>query len=154
MTLTITTLGQVMAWCCQTTSHYMSQCWPRSLSPYGVIRPQWVNITKRHSTLALRDKLWSISCEYRKTSNINHTLSGNKIVDHSDVVGALPVSTAPTTPSFLDWATTIRRRDEKHLCFGIWCGLYWRFESNFFLEKLARYQQVWQYITLLLRLLG
>ena len=36
------TLVQVMAWCRQATSHYMSQCWPRSLSPYGVIRPQWV----------------------------------------------------------------------------------------------------------------
>ena len=37
------TLVQVMAWCHQPTSHYLSQCWPRSLSPYGVIRPQWVN---------------------------------------------------------------------------------------------------------------
>ena len=37
------TLVQVMAWCCQTTSHYLSQCWPRYLSPYGVTRPQWVN---------------------------------------------------------------------------------------------------------------
>ena len=25
------TLVQVMAWCCQATSHYLSQCWPRSL---------------------------------------------------------------------------------------------------------------------------
>ena len=38
------TLVQVMAWCRQATSHYLSQCWPRSLSPYGVTRPQWVNI--------------------------------------------------------------------------------------------------------------
>ena len=37
------TLVQVMAWCCQATSHYLSQFWPRSLSPYGVTRPQWVN---------------------------------------------------------------------------------------------------------------
>ena len=36
------TLVQIMAWCRQATSHYLSQCWPRSLSPYGVIRPQWV----------------------------------------------------------------------------------------------------------------
>ena len=36
------TLVQVMAWCRQATSHYPSQCWPRSLSPYGVTRPQWV----------------------------------------------------------------------------------------------------------------
>ena len=37
------TLVQVMAWCHQATSHYLSQCWPRLLSPYGVPRPQWVN---------------------------------------------------------------------------------------------------------------
>ena len=37
------TLVQVMAWCRQATSHYLNQCWPRSLSPYGVTRPQWVN---------------------------------------------------------------------------------------------------------------
>ena len=37
------TLVQVMAWCRQATSHYLSQCWPRSLLPYGVARPQWVN---------------------------------------------------------------------------------------------------------------
>ena len=40
------TLVQVMAWCHQATSHYLSQGWPRSLSPYGVTRPQsWVNWT-------------------------------------------------------------------------------------------------------------
>ena len=37
---------------------------------------------------------------YRKTSNMRCTLLGNKIVDHSDVVGASPVGTAPTTSSF------------------------------------------------------
>ena len=36
------TLVQVMAWCRQATSHYLSQCWPRSLSPYGVARPRWI----------------------------------------------------------------------------------------------------------------
>ena len=36
-------LVQVMAWCRQATSHYLSQRWPRCLSPYGVTRPQWVN---------------------------------------------------------------------------------------------------------------
>ena len=46
------TLVQVMAWCRQATSHYLSQCWPRSLSPYGVTRPQWVN--------ALADQLLAV----------------------------------------------------------------------------------------------
>ena len=33
-----------MAWCHQATSHYLSQCWPRSLSPYDVTRTEWVNL--------------------------------------------------------------------------------------------------------------
>ena len=37
------TLVQVMAWCREATSHYLSQCWPISMSPNGVTRPQWVN---------------------------------------------------------------------------------------------------------------
>ena len=44
-----------------------------------------------------------VNCKRMKcsqTSNIRHTLAGNKIVDHSDVVGASPVGTAPTTYSF------------------------------------------------------
>ena len=36
------TLVQVMAWCRQATSHYLSQCWPRSMSPCCVTRPQGV----------------------------------------------------------------------------------------------------------------
>ena len=36
------TLVQVMAWCHQATGHYLSHCWPWSLSPYGVTRPQRV----------------------------------------------------------------------------------------------------------------
>ena len=36
------TLVQVMAWCRQATSHYLSQCWPRSLLPYDITWPQWV----------------------------------------------------------------------------------------------------------------
>ena len=31
------TLVQATAWCRQATSHYLSQCWPRSLSPYGSV---------------------------------------------------------------------------------------------------------------------
>ena len=38
--------------------------------------------------------------EYRKTFNIRRTLVANKIVDHSDVVGASLVGAAPTTSSF------------------------------------------------------
>ena len=37
---------------------------------------------------------------YRQVSNIRRTLTGNKFVDHSDVVGASPVGAAPTISSF------------------------------------------------------
>ena len=40
------TLVQVMAWCCQETSHYLSLCWFRSMSPYDVTRPHRVNLLK------------------------------------------------------------------------------------------------------------
>ena len=38
------TLVQIMAWCRQATSHYLSQCWPRFLLPYGVTGAQWVKL--------------------------------------------------------------------------------------------------------------
>ena len=37
---------------------------------------------------------------FRQTFNVRHTLIGNKLVDHSDVVGASSVGAAPTTSSF------------------------------------------------------
>ena len=62
---------------------------------------------------------------YRQTSNISCTIVGNKIVHHSDVVGASPVGAAPTTSSFspwhlasMDWANATAWRDEKVLGFG------------------------------------
>ena len=41
----LSTLVQVMAWCRQATSHYLSQCWPTSMLPYDITRPQWVNVS-------------------------------------------------------------------------------------------------------------
>ena len=45
---------------------------------------------------------WKVnpSLAYRQVSNIRRTFTGNKFVDHSDVVGASPVGAAPTTSSF------------------------------------------------------
>ena len=35
-------LVQVIVWYHQATSHYLRQCWSRSMSPYGVTKPHWV----------------------------------------------------------------------------------------------------------------
>ena len=40
-----------MAWCHQATCHYMEQCWLRSMRPYDITGPQWVN------TLRLRQNV-------------------------------------------------------------------------------------------------
>ena len=52
------TLVQAMAWCHQVTSHYLSQCWPRSLSPYGISRSQWVNPLKAGTRIFWVNKYW------------------------------------------------------------------------------------------------
>ena len=82
---------------------------------------------------------WNVTLfctRYRQISNIRCTLVGSEIVDHSDVVGALPVGAASTTSSFstqymasIDCAETTAWRDEKHSSLGIWCLLYYRFDS-------------------------
>ena len=55
------------------------------------------------------EPMLSASQRYRKTSNISRTLIGNKMVDHSDVVGASPVGAAPTTSSFSTWQLASRK---------------------------------------------
>ena len=52
------TLVQVMAWCRRATSHYLGQCWLRSLSPHGVTRPQWVK------SVIFKLLLWIHICSY------------------------------------------------------------------------------------------
>ena len=72
-----------------------------------------------------------ITKTYRQVSNIRHTIVGNSIADHSDVVGATPVGAAPIASSFstehlasIYCAKTTASRDEKHSSGVIWCVLY------------------------------
>ena len=70
------TLVQVMAWCRQATSHYLSQCWPRSLSPYGVTRPQWVKMNAYfmgHTVLNyMNPGYFTLAAIYLKLQQIAH----------------------------------------------------------------------------------
>ena len=45
--------------------------------------------------------MWLHCNGYRQVSNIRRILVGNKIVDHSDIVGASPVGAAPTNYIFI-----------------------------------------------------
>ena len=40
----ISQLAQVLAWCRQVSSHYLSQHWHGPMSPYAVTKPQWVHV--------------------------------------------------------------------------------------------------------------
>ena len=62
-------LVQVMAWCRQAASHYLSQCWLRSLSSYGVTRPQKSARTSWHMLRFVNkpDTARGFSCKKVKT---------------------------------------------------------------------------------------
>ena len=94
---------------------------------------------KTHNTVTIQITAWCKNNDYRKTSNIRRTLVGNKIVDHSDVVGASALGAAPPTPSFSTWHLASRdsakkatRHHETLLSVGIWCVLYERLDGMFF----------------------
>ena len=62
------TVVQVMAWCLEATSHYLSQCWPRLVSLYGITRPQWVkaksNSSKCGDVLVPNDNIWPCKIKF------------------------------------------------------------------------------------------
>ena len=63
----------------------------RPADEYSPEWKKWTIITRRTFSI------------YRQTSNIRHILVGNKIVDHSDVVGASPIGDAPTASRLNTW---------------------------------------------------
>ena len=120
--------------------------WPSDVISWhesGSTLPQVMACTKSLPELILTYHQWSSvafsyaqnqgKCSrcYRQTSDISCTLVGNKIVDHSDVVGASPFGAAPTISLFstehlasIYWVETAAGRGENHLSLGIWCTLY------------------------------
>ena len=56
-----------MAWCCQETSHYLSQCWPRSMTPYGVNKPHELEVVRRFIKASI-NSLWPSDAIWRQES--------------------------------------------------------------------------------------
>ena len=72
------TLIQIIAWCCQATSHYLGQCRPRSTSTYGITRPQWVNPSHlelfwRNINMCHQISNMTLTSNICCTSSIKHT---------------------------------------------------------------------------------
>ena len=72
--------------------------------PYNIFE-QWFNLTNIEIRAGKNNYIPYKTMDiiiyfYHQVSNIRWTSVGNKIVHHSDVVGASPVGAAPTTSSF------------------------------------------------------
>ena len=103
------TLVQVMAWCRQAPSHYLSQCWPRSMSSFGVTKPQWVKMwlpkpLERHHVNSVgdfrhqQDHIYP-KLTYCQTSSISYTKTKDSIVYCHVLQLALPYQLNPDIKS-------------------------------------------------------
>ena len=107
-----------MLWYCDLNRMYVMWCLSSSRNKLDRRRIPCGNQTDSYNTHTHTHTLFcwiEISqCKiYRKTSNMRRTLGGNKIVDHSDVVGVSPVGAAPTTSSFSTWHLASRGSAKK-----------------------------------------
>ena len=70
----VSTLVQVMACCCQATSHYLKQCWLKSMLSYDFTRTQWVNpIHFRRLHCILQSVWWDpLTCEVLIWEHFSH----------------------------------------------------------------------------------
>ena len=77
-------LLQVLAWCHQ-TRRYLSQCWPRSMSPNGVSSPHWVNFSSQSSGNIMLGRLkltFSVmKCFLTENVNSGSSLNNNHAVN-------------------------------------------------------------------------
>ena len=63
--------------------------------------------------------MWGIFA-YRQISNISRSVEGNKLAEHSDVVGSNYIFIQTKHVASIYSAKTTARRDETHLSFGLW----------------------------------
>ena len=106
-------LVKVMAWCRQATSHYLSQCWPSSMSPYGVTRPQWVNCTISGAYRNLETWAKTFLCFDTRDTNI-------LIINFNWLSGIIPsIFLAFWFEPFWCWNRNIRVWLSQ--CHGCWC---------------------------------
>ena len=95
-------LVQVMALCRQTTSHYLRQCWPRSMLLYGITRLQWV----KSESLMISPKHINLLTSLRSLRR--QDISSHNI-DYVEVVGSCYIwGRISTTCVVLKWSNDIK----------------------------------------------
>ena len=81
-------LVQGMAWCRQATRHYMSQCFPTSISPFGVIRIKWVNYIHHRS-------VGKYSRVPLRRDPIQHDIAYNTLLTEAENISEFVFTTPP-----------------------------------------------------------
>ena len=113
-----------MAECHQATSHYLNQCWHRSLSPHGGTRPQWVHVCVNDG--AARMVGW-----YHMNIVINiYIYTRNWSTQHGCNVGLYGAKPLPDFLSVAPLRTSLWNLNEKYL--------YWRKRA---LKMSTKYRQ-------------
>ena len=81
------TLVQVMAWCCQATSHYLSQYWNRSMSPYHMASQGHNDLTGSFSIAGFKERWFKVHGNllfYFRTNEMGYQLEGEVKLTHWD----------------------------------------------------------------------
>ena len=65
------TLVQVMVWCHQTASHYLSQCWSKSMLAFGITRLQRVKYTEAWTQIFGNNSRWYLNQNMIKFPSTN-----------------------------------------------------------------------------------
>ena len=99
------TLVQVMAWCRRATNHYLSPCWPRSLPPYGVTRPQWVKYDITLQMFTSKYHFTDLLAKYQQIAEIAR-LRNISMTSHNTI--ALQQTPIPTTACEVLWYKHLR----------------------------------------------
>ena len=121
------TLVQVMALCRQATSHYLNQCWPRSSTPYGVTRPQWVKLWYWSSFIHVMSLCLNVTLMLQNT----HTLKSKSRHDANFVIitgstGGQWPPMSPVSTKLASVGTTLCSR-ERQIVHWIWKMISWSF---------------------------
>ena len=134
------TLVQVMAWCRQATSYCLNQCWPRSMSPYGITRPQWVNVMRKER---LRQRKWDKKagaryCSMSSMDSVSMLLDSTEEegLDSSECESSSSILKSVvkvTRPSPAPWDTDVdsppRKCSKKDSTWGEW-GRNWEMDRQ------------------------
>ena len=129
------TLVQVMAWCRQATSHYLSQCWPRSLSSYGVTRPQWVKQLETHGCVLSTVATDALALKHQaiSTQSADSYLCISKWNNHWQVIITCPVPSGYLNQCWLNFSCkhtnkvqwNFIKRQKCFLQINTWCTFQW-----------------------------